>query len=219
MYIARDPVPLFEHGLMPRFRQTLFREPALMKRERGLTCDRFERRPAPRRIFNRRIAGRQRHPSEVACGQSEWDDGDQCEAGRPVVRAHRFGQTRVVAGVLDRLIPARLVREKMRRHFASRRSGIPTGNPFRIELIADVRHPRFALRAFFIEKPRGACAALSLIEECLQQNAKEAIGIGFAHEEIERELHGMTLYVRHALSTFALVRFVFQLLFQIVETL
>ena len=81
----------------------------------------------------------------------------------------------------------------------------PFGAVLRVELITDVCHPQIAVRAFFVEEPDAAGVTFGLIEERLHEDAEETIGVGLANEQIERELYGMALNLRHALGSSPLV--------------
>src|SRR5205814_3476170 len=90
--------------------------------------------------------------------------------------------------------------EKMRRQILTRLRQLSPVSPFsRIELLADVRHPQVALRAVFIEQPDTAGMTLGLIEKRLHEDAEKALRVGLAYQQIESELHCVTLNPGHAL--------------------
>ena len=107
--VARDAIALFEHRLAPLFEPALLGQPAVVQRQRRLTRHGVEQRAAPAPLAARNRGRRQRHPAEVARRQHQRRDEQRVDAGRGVERAHRLGQPRVVAGVLDDLGPARRV--------------------------------------------------------------------------------------------------------------
>src|SRR5258708_21453664 len=87
--------------------------------------------------------------------------------------------------------------------FARQSEGLPVGLAFGEELVADVGHPEFAVRTLVIEEPHRAGLALRLIDECLDELAKEGVDVGLTHDEIERQLRGVALDVRHTLRALA----------------
>src|SRR5258708_14005440 len=87
--------------------------------------------------------------------------------------------------------------------FARQSEGLPVGLAFGEELVADVGHPEFAVRTLVIEEPHRAGLALRLIDECLDELAKEGVDVGLTHDEIEWQVRGVALDVRHTLRALA----------------
>src|SRR5258708_12369590 len=93
--------------------------------------------------------------------------------------------------------------EQMGSHLFARQSeGLPVGLAFGEELVADVGHPELAMRTLIIEEPHRAGLALRLVDECLDELAKEGVDVGLTHDEIECQLRGVALDVRHTLRAF-----------------
>jgi len=202
--VARDSVALFEHGLPARFIAALFREPALMERESDLPRHGFEQGTAPRQPFGIPIGGRQYDPAEVVRRKFQRRDGHRFETDRGIEGAHFFRQPLVVSGVVDRVTPAGFVRQQMRGHLLARqRQRLPIGSVLCEELIVDQRHPQLAALACLVEKENSAGAAFAVLDERLHEAPEEPVEVGFAHEQIERELHGVTLDVRHTFGALA----------------
>ena len=104
--VAREAVALLEDRLAALFEAAAIRLLALMQGERRLSRDGFEQRDAPLALAHRRLAVRERHPSERPCGEHQRRDRDRMNIRLAVERTNRLRQTRIVAGILDRLAPA-----------------------------------------------------------------------------------------------------------------
>ena len=70
----------------------------------------------------------------------------------------------------------------------------------REEVIAEIRHPELAAAPILVEQPDAARVALALLDERLDEDAEEAGDVRLAHQQVERELHGVALDPRGALG-------------------
>ena len=62
-----------------------------------------------------------------------------------------------------------------------------------------MRHPEIAALLVFVDQPHAAGVALALFDQRLDERAEEAFDVGFAHEQIERELdHSVWIFARHS---------------------
>ena len=199
--VARKPVALLENRLAALFEPAALGEPALMERERRLARDRFEEGDAPRTFAFRHAARRQSDPAEIASAQHQRSDRDRGDAGAAIELTHRFRQPIVESVVLDRARPSRLMRIEMIRHALARQLEIaPVRAPARVELIDEVGEPQLAAMLVFVDQPHAARMALAQHHERLCELGKKPFDVGFAYQEIERELNGAGLNLHHALG-------------------
>ena len=77
----------------------------------------------------------------------------------------------------------------------------------REQLILEIRHPQVRALLILVDQPHAARVTLALFGQRLREHAEEAVDVGFAHEEIERQLHGAALNARQALRTAPLAAF------------
>ena len=71
---------------------------------------------------------------------------------------------------------------------------------FRVQPVAVVRHPQRAVLAGFVDQPHAAAVAIGFLDHRFREPAEESFDVGFAHEQIERELDDFGLHVRKALG-------------------
>ena len=177
-------------------------KPALMQRQRRLTRDRFEQHDAPPLgpAFGGVRTG-ERQPSERASAEDERSDDDRLHARAAVEFPNRLGQARIVAAVLDALGPSRRV---------ARRDGSPCSRAARpsasqsalVRVYSRSRrsHPQVAPLLVLVDQPDAAPVALALFDQRLREHAEEALDVGLAHQQIERELDDLGLHLRDALG-------------------
>ena len=159
------------------------------------------RRPTPR-------ARRERHPAEVARRQHERRDHDRVDAVRRVELAHRLRQAR------DR---RRRIRRSRSSPACSRTDAPPCSRaaapacPSPGSSLVKSRSSTYAIHrsqrccVARLDQPDAAGVALAFFDQRLHEHAEEALDVRLAHEEVERELHGIALDVRHALGPAPLV--------------
>jgi hypothetical protein len=74
------------------------------------------------------------------------------------------------------------------------------------EPIADVRHPRLAPLALFVQEPDRADEALTLVNHRLGEAAEEPLDVRLAYEQIQCELHDVGLHAGEAFRASAFER-------------
>jgi hypothetical protein len=77
--------------------------------------------------------------------------------------------------------------------------------PARVDLIVHVREPERAAVRVVVDQPHAAAAAFRLLDHVLREPAEETFEVGFADEEIQRELNHFGLHRRQTLGAAALV--------------
>ena len=115
--VAREAVALLEDRLAPLFDTLLFHEPAVMQRQRRLPGDGLDQRDAPPLSLAAvaRLARAERDPPQVLVADHERRHQRRAEPLLTDEVAHAGRHPLVIGAVLDRLMPARLIRKQMTR--------------------------------------------------------------------------------------------------------